>query len=106
MYFRKRGTLSMWSGTVVGQGSPCERQCDQPCILLRSQPRQEGVEERMVHVLQFDNKEIEGWRGTCRGFSMWEEGVVGTRGEIVPEQFQKDHVVWVQVSERGKEFGD
>ena len=58
------------------------------------------------HVLRFDDKEIEGWHGKHREFSMWREGVSGTRGEIVPEQFQKDHVVWVQVSERGKEFGD
>ena len=106
MYFQKRGIPSMRSGTVVGQGSPCERQRDQPCILLRSQSRQEGVERRTVHVLQFGDKEIEVWRGTCRGFSMWEEGVVGTRGEIVPEQFQKDHVVWAQVSERGRESRD
>ena len=39
----------------------------------------------MDHVLQFDDKEIEGWRGTRHGFSMWEEGVGGIRGEIVPE---------------------
>ena len=45
------------------------------------------------HVLLFGDKEIEGWRGTRRGFSMWREGVGGTRGEIVPEQFQKGHVV-------------
>ena len=57
-------------------------------------------------MLQFDDKEIEGWRGIRRGFSMWEEGVGGTQGEIVPEQFQKVHVVWAQVSERGKESGD
>ena len=58
------------------------------------------------HVLRFDDKEIEGWRGTYRGFSMWREGVSGIRGEIVPEQFQKDHVVWARVSERGKGSGD
>ena len=52
----------------------------------------------MDHVLWFGDKEIKGWRGTHRGFSMWEEGVGGTRGEIVPEQFQKDHDVWAQVS--------
>ena len=96
----------MRSGTAVGQGGPCGRQCDQPRILFRSQSRQEGAEKRMDHVLQFDDKEIEGWCGTRHGFSMWEEGIGGTRGEIVPEQFQKDHVVWAQVSERGKESGD
>ena len=37
---------------------------------------------------------------------MWEEGVGGTQGEIVPEQFQKDCVVWVQVSEMGMESRD
>ena len=52
----------------------------------------------MDHVLRFGDKEIEGWRGTHRGFSMWKEGVGDTRGEIVPEQFQKDHGVWAQVS--------
>ena len=57
-------------------------------------------------MLQFDDKEIEGWHGTRRGFSMWEEGVGGTQGEIVPEQFQKDRVVWAQVSEMGTESGD
>ena len=57
-------------------------------------------------MLRFDDKEIEEWRGTHRGFSMWKEDVSGTRGEIVPGQFQKDHVVWARVSERGKEFGD
>ena len=60
----------------------------------------------MDHVLLFGDKEIREWRGTRRVFSMWEEGVSGTRGEIVPEQFQKDHVIWAQVSERGKESGD
>ena len=45
-------------------------------------------------MLLFGDKEIEGWRGTRRGFSMWREGVGGTRGEIVPEQFQKGQVVW------------
>ena len=96
----------MRSGTAVGQGSPCERQCDQLRILLRNQSRQEGVGKRRDHVLWFDDKEIEGWRGTHRGFSMWREGISGIRGEIVPEQFQKDHVVWARVSERGKGSGD
>ena len=99
MYFQKRGIPSMQSGPVVGQGSPCERQRDQPRILLRSQSCQEGVERRTVHVLQFGDKEIEVWCGTRRGFSMWEEGIVGTRGEIVPEQFQKDHVVGASFQE-------
>ena len=57
-------------------------------------------------MLRFDDKKIEGWRGIHHGFSMWREGVSGIRGEIVPEQFQKDHVIWARVSERGKEFGD
>ena len=57
-------------------------------------------------MLQFDDKEIEGWRGIRRGFSMWREGVSDTRGEIVPEQFQRGRVVWARVSERGKEFRD
>ena len=105
MYLLKRDIPSMRSGTIVGQGSPCERQCDQPRILLRNQSRQEGDEGRMDHVLLFGNKEIREWCGTHRVFSMWEEGVSGTRGEIVPEQFQKDHVVWAQVSERGRESG-
>ena len=106
MYFRKRDSLSMWSGTVFSQGSPCERRCDRLRILPLNQSRQEGVGGRRDHVLRFGDKEIEEWRGTHRGFSMWREGVSGTRGEIVPEQFQKDHVVWARVSERGKGFRD
>ena len=106
MYFWKRGILSMRSGTVVGQGSPCERQCDQLRILLRNQSRQEEDEGRMDHVLPFGDKKIRGWRGIHRVFSMWKEDVSDTRGEIVPERFQTDHGVWAQVSERGKESGD
>ena len=88
----------MRSGTTFGQKSPCGKQYGLLCILLRSQLGQEGVERRMDHVLWFGDKEIKGWCGTHRGFSMWEEGVGSTRGEIVPEQFQKDHDVWAQVS--------
>ena len=106
MYFRKKDSLSMRSGTVVGQGGPCERQYDQLCILLRSQSCQEEVGRRRDHVLQFVDKEIGGWRGIRRVFSMWVEGVSGTRGEIVPGRFQMDHVVWARVSERGRESGD
>ena len=57
-------------------------------------------------MLRFDDKEIRGWRGIHRVFSMWMEGVSDTRGEIVPERFQMDHVVWAQVSKRGRESGD
>ena len=57
-------------------------------------------------MLQSDDKEIRGWRGIHRVFSMWEEDVSGTRGEIVPEQFQMDHVVWARVSEKGRGSGD
>ena len=106
MYFRKKDSLSMRSGTVVGQGSPCEKQYDRLCTLPQIQSHQAEVGRRRDHVLQFDDKEIGGWHGIRRVFSMWVEGVSGTRGEIVPEQFQMDHVVWVQVSERGREFGD
>ena len=88
----------MRSGTAVGQGGLCGRQCDRLRTLLLSQLRQEEVGRRRDHVLRFGDKEIEGWHGTHREFSMWEEGVGGTRGEIVPGQFQKDHDVWVQVS--------
>ena len=98
MCSRKRGTLSMRSGTAVGQGSPCERQCDQLHILLRSRLHRAEVGRRMDHVLQFGDKEIEVWRGTHHEFSMWEEDVDSTRGEIVPEQFQKGRDVWAQVS--------
>ena len=96
----------MRSGTAVGQGSPCERLCDQLRILLRNQSRQEEVRRRKDHVLRFVDKKIEGWRGIHRVFSMWKEGVSGTRGEIVPERFQMDRVVWEQVSEMGRESGD
>ena len=83
----------MRSGTIFGQESPCGRRYDRLCILLQSQLGQEGFERRMDHVLWFGDKEIKGWRGTHRGFSMWEEGVGSTRGEIVPEQFQRVHGV-------------
>ena len=106
MCFRKKDSPSMRSGTAVGQGSLCERQCDQLRILLRNRSRQEEVGRRRDHVLRFVDKKIEGWRGIRRGFSMWGEDVSGTQGEIVPERFQKDRVIWAQVSERGKGFGD
>ena len=96
----------MRSGTVVGQGGPCEIQYDRLRILPRSQSRQGEVGRRRDHVLQFDDKEIRGWRGIHRVFSMWVEDVSGTRGEIVPERFQMDHVVWARVSERGRGSGD
>ena len=57
-------------------------------------------------MLQFGDKKIRGWRGIRRVFSMWVEVVSGTQGEIVPERFQMDHVVWAQVSEKGRESGD
>ena len=98
MCSQKRDTPSMRSGTTFGQKSPCGERYGLLHILLRSQLGQEGVGRRMDHVLQFGDKEIEGWCGTHRGFSMWEEGASGTQGEIVPEQFRKDHGVWVQVS--------
>ena len=47
----------------------------------------------MDHVLRFDDKEIKGWRGIHRVFSMWVEDVSDIRGEIVPEQFQRGHVI-------------
>ena len=78
MYSRKRGILSMRSGTVVGQGSPYGRQCGLLRILLWSQSHLEEAEKRRDHVLRFDDKEIEGWHGTRRGFSMWEEGIGST----------------------------
>ena len=57
-------------------------------------------------MLPFDDKEIGGWRGIHRVFSMWVEDVSDIRGEIVPERFQRGHVVWARVSERGRESGD
>ena len=57
-------------------------------------------------MLQFGDKKIGGWRGIHRVSSMWVEGVGGTQGEIVPERFQMDRVVWAQVSEMGRESGD
>ena len=57
-------------------------------------------------MLQFGDKEIKGWRGTHHEFSMWAEDKVGTRGEIVPERFRRDHDVWARVSWKGKGFGD
>ena len=59
LYSRKRGTLSMWSGTVFGQESPCGRRCGQLRILLQSQLGQEGVVRRRDHVPRFVDKEIE-----------------------------------------------
>ena len=106
MYFQKRDSPSTQSGTIVGQGSPCEKLCGQLRILLRNQSRQEEVGRRRDHVLPFGDKKIRGWRGIHRVFSMWMEDVSDIRGEIVPEQFQRGHVVWARVSERGKESGD
>jgi hypothetical protein len=34
-YFRKRDIPSTRSGTIFGQGNPCEKQCDRLCTLLR-----------------------------------------------------------------------
>ena len=94
------------SGTIFGQESPCGRRCDQFCTLLRSQLGQEEVGRRRDHVLRSVDKKIEGWRGIHHGFSIWVEGGVGMRGEIVPEKFQKGHDVWAQVSWKGRVFGD
>ena len=49
-------------------------------------------------MLRFGDKEIEEWRGTCRGFSMWREDGVGIQGEIVPGQFQRGRGIWALVS--------
>ena len=81
----------MQSGTIFGQESPCGRQYDQLHTLLRSQLGQEEVRRRRHHVLWFGDKEIEEWCGIRHGFSMWREDRVGIQGEIVPEQFQRDH---------------
>ena len=85
MYFQMKGTLSMWSGTIFGQESPCERQYDRLCILLWSQLGQEKVRRRRDHVLQFDDKKIEEWHGIRRGSSMWRGDGASIQGEIVPE---------------------
>ena len=78
-------------GTIFGQEGPCGRQYDQLHTLLWSQLGQEEVGRRRDHVLQFGNKEIEEWRGIHHGSSMWREDRVDIQGEIVPEQFQRDH---------------
>ena len=57
-------------------------------------------------MLRFGDKEIEEWRGIHHGSSMWREDEVDIQGEIVPEQFQRDHGVWAQVSWKGRVFGD
>ena len=88
----------MQSDTICGQENPCERQYDPLRTLLWSQLGQEEVGRRRDHVLQFGDKEIEGWRGIHHEFSMWGEGEVGTQGEIVPERFQRGHGVWALVS--------
>ena len=93
MCSQKRGILSMRSGTIFGQESPCGRRYDRLCILLQSQLGQEEVRRRKDHVPQFADKKIEEWRGIhCRS-SMWMEGRVCIQGEIVPEQFQRVHGV-------------
>ena len=90
-YSLKKGIPSMRSGTIFGQESPCGRQYDQLCTLLRSQLGQEKVRRRKDHVLRFGDKEIEEWCGIHHGSSMWREDGVSIQGEIVPEQFQRDH---------------
>ena len=57
-------------------------------------------------MLQFGDKEIEGWHGIHHESSMWGKGEVGIRGKIEPERFQRGRVVWVRVSAKGKESGD
>jgi hypothetical protein len=52
------------------------------------------------------DKRIEDERGIHHGFSTWEEVGVYTRGKIIPERFQMDHVFWVRVSWKNKEFED
>ena len=96
----------MRSGTIFGRESPCGKQYDQLHILLRSQLGREEVGRRRDHVLWFGDKEIEEWRGICRGSSMWRKDGVCIQGEIVPEQFQRGHGVWAQVSWKGKVFKD
>ena len=98
MYFQKKGTLSMQSGTVFGQESPCGRQYGLLHTLLWNELGQEGVGRRKDHVLRFGDKEIEEWHGTHHGFSMWREDGVSIQGEIVPGQLRRDRVVWVRVS--------
>ena len=93
MCSQRRGILSMQSGIIFGQESPCGRQYDQLCIILWNQSGQEEVGKRRGHVLQFVNKKIEEWHGIHCGSSMWREGRVCIQGEIVPEQFQKAHGV-------------
>ena len=88
----------MRSGTIFGQEGPCGIQYDQLCILLQIQLGQGEVGRRREHVLQFGDKKIEEWRGIHCGSSMWREYRVGIQGEIVPEQFQRDHGVWAQFS--------
>ena len=75
--FRRRVSFPR-GRTIFGQGSPCERQYGQLHTLLQSQLGQEEVGRRRDHVLQFGDKEIEGWRGIRHEFSMWAEGEVGT----------------------------
>ena len=57
-------------------------------------------------MLRFADKKIEARHGRHRVFSMWRGVGVGRRGEIVPEQFRKVRVVWVQVSWMGRTTGD
>ena len=90
MCSQKMGTLSMQSGAIFGQESPCGILYGRLCILLRSQSSQEEVERRRDHVLRFDDKQIEEWCGIHCGSSMRREDNVGIRGEIVPELFQMD----------------
>ena len=66
----------MRSGTIFGQGSPYGKQYGRLRILPWSQLGQEEVGRRRDHVSRFGDKEIEGWRGTHCGFSMWKEDVV------------------------------
>ena len=68
-----RGILSTRLGTIFGQGSPCERQCDRLRILLRRQSGQEEVGRRKDHVLLSVDKKIEEWHGRRHVSSMWKE---------------------------------
>ena len=77
MCSQKRDILSMQSGTIFGQGSPCGRQYGRLRILPQSQLGQGEVGRRRDHVLRFGDKEIEGWRGIHHESSMWGKGEVG-----------------------------
>ena len=61
--FRRRVILPCGQVQSSARGTFCKKQCNPLCIFLQRQLDQVEVGRRKDHVLQFDNRRIEGWGG-------------------------------------------